>query len=335
MSSTMRCFWVEKSESGEIRAEVTEKPCSVLDQAKSDAPRVRIRVNLSSLNYKDALAATGHPGIVRHFPHIPGIDAVGAVVHSDSSDFSVGEEVLVTGNDLGVGHFGAWAEMIDVPAEWVLPLPKTLSPLEAMTLGTAGFTAAQCVQALIAHEITPDRGSIVVTGATGGVASVSIEILRKLGYSITAVTGKQEHHQALLDRGVDQVVTRSDFIDQTKRPLLGGKYAGGVDTVGGSMLETVLRSTAYRGCVTACGLTGGADLNITVHPFILRGITLCGIDSAMCPLPKRKVIWEKLAGEWKLAGLESLATQVPLEQTPAWVQRILAGGVSGRVVVGL
>ncbi|WP_146398188.1 YhdH/YhfP family quinone oxidoreductase [Planctomycetes bacterium CA13] len=335
----MRCFWVEKTESGEINTSVTEKPISILDDAKSgsktDSPHVRVRVNLSSLNYKDALAATGHPGIVRRFPHIPGIDSVGHVVASEDAAFAIGDEVIVTGNDLGVGHLGAWAEMIDVPSQWVLPLPKTLSPLEAMTLGTAGFTAAQSVQALISHGVTSDSGSVIVTGATGGVASISLEILNKLGYKTIAVTGKKEQHQSLLDRGVDEVLTRSDFVDKSNRPLLSGKYAGAIDTVGGSMLETVLKSISYRGCVTACGMAGGAELHTTVHPFILRGITLCGIDSAMCPMPKRKEIWEKLSGEWKLDGIESLTTKVPLEQTPAWVERILAGGVTGRVVVEL
>ncbi|TWU45753.1 putative acrylyl-CoA reductase AcuI [Novipirellula aureliae] len=344
MSDQMRCYFVDKDDQGNLIAGVTSKPISVLDDAAAaycaakskpgeTIPRVRIRVQLSSLNFKDAMAATGNPGIVRKFPHIPGIDSVGEVIASDDATFSVGDQVIVTGNDLGVGHFGGWAEFIDVPASWVLPLPNTLSPTEAMTLGTAGFTAAQSVMALLNHEVTPESGTILVTGATGGVASVSIEILRKLGFKIAAVTGKKDHHQSLIDRGVSEVLNRSDFIDDSKRPLLSGKYAGAIDTVGGSMLATVLKMISYRGCVAAMGVTGGAELNTTVHPFILRGITLAGIDSAMCPMPKRKIVWEKLSGDWKLDGLESLATLASLDQMPAWVERILAGGVSGRIVV--
>ncbi len=329
----MRCFWVEKSESGEVTSSLTDKPVSILDSSDTSEPRIRIQVEYSSLNYKDAMAATGHPGIVRHFPHIPGIDAVGRVIQSQDAAFPVGAEVIVTGNQLGVTHFGAWAEQIDVPVSWAVPLPESLTPLQSMALGTAGFTAAQCVAALIDHGVTPESGSVVVTGATGGVASLAISLLVKLGYSVVAVTGKQSEHEALKQRGVDHVLSRSEFIDDSRRPLLSAAYAGAVDTVGGTMLETLLRSTQYRGCVAACGLTGGAELNTTVYPLLLRGVTLCGIDSAMCPMPIRKKIWQRLSSDWKLDDLDSLTEIVPMDELSSMVSKILAGGMVGRAVI--
>lgn len=333
MTETIRCFWVDKNEAGEVQAAVTDKPVEILDAQPHESPGIRIRVELSSLNYKDALAATGHPGIVRTFPHIPGIDAVGTVIESPDSRYQPGERVIVTGNEFGVSHFGGWAEQIQVPPQWVVRLPESLTPLAAMSLGTAGFTAAQCVQALIAHEVTPEKGPVVVTGATGGVASIAIELLNKLGYRIIAVTGKEQQHAALRQRGVDEIIPRTEFIDESERPMLSGKYAGAVDTVGGSMLATLLKAAAYRSCVATCGMTGGTDLNTTVYPFILRGVTLAGIDAAACPMPNRIEIWDKLSGDWKLDGIESLVTRVPLSEIPQWVDTILAGQVSGRVVV--
>ncbi|WP_372724622.1 YhdH/YhfP family quinone oxidoreductase [Novipirellula sp.] len=329
----MRCFWVEKNESGEVSASLAEQPTSILDAAETTSPRIRIQVEYSSLNYKDALAATGNPGIVRKFPHIPGIDAVGRVMQSEDDSFQPGDAVIVTGNQLGVTHFGAWAEQIDVPSSWAVPLLDTLTPLQAMALGTAGFTAAQCVDALIDHGVAPESGPVVVTGATGGVASLAISLLLKLGYTVTAVTGKESEHANLKQRGVDTVLSRSEFVDESNRPLLSAAYAGAVDSVGGKMLETLLRSTSYRGCIAACGLTGGNELHTTVFPFLLRGITLCGIDSAMCPMPERKKIWQRLAGQWKLDDLDSLTQIYSMDQLASLVETILAGKMVGRAVV--
>lgn len=329
----MRCFWVEKSESGEVSASLTEQPTSILDAAETTSPRIRVQVEYSSLNYKDALAATGNPGIVRKFPHIPGIDAVGRVMQSEDDSFQPGDAVIVTGNQLGVTHFGGWAEQIDVPSSWAVPLPDSLTPVQAMALGTAGFTAAQCVAALIDHGVAPESGRVVVTGATGGVASLAISLLVKLGYTVTAVTGKQSEHANLKQRGVDTVLSRNEFVDESRRPLLSAAYAGAVDSVGGKLLETLLRSTSYRGCIAACGLTGGNELHTTVFPFLLRGITLCGIDSAMCPMPERKKIWQRLAGEWKLDDLDSLTQIYPMDQLASLVETILAGKMVGRAVV--
>ncbi|WP_442510719.1 YhdH/YhfP family quinone oxidoreductase [Novipirellula sp. SH528] len=329
----MQCFWVEKNDAGEVTSSITQQPTSILDASNSQSPRIRIQVEYSSLNYKDALAATGNPGIVRKFPHIPGIDAVGRVIQSADDDFQVSDQVIVTGNQLGVNCFGAWAEQIDVPSSWAVPLPDSLTPVQAMALGTAGFTAAQCVGALINHGVTPESGSVVVTGATGGVASLAISLLVKLGYSVVAVTGKESEHANLKKRGVEKVLTRSEFVDDSKRPLLSAAYAAAVDSVGGKMLETLLRTTSYRGCIAACGLTGGSELNTTVYPFLLRGITLCGIDSAMCPLPERQKIWQRLAGEWKLDDLDSLTQIYPMDQLKSLVSKILAGEMVGRAVI--
>ncbi len=331
----MRCYWVEKNESGKVTHQLAEKPFEVLESQRMDAQEkhVRIRVGFSSLNYKDAMAATGHTGIVRNFPHIPGIDAAGTVIESDDDRFIAGDSVLVTGYELGVNHFGGWAEEVYVPSGWVVTCPGTLSAYEAMSLGTAGFTAAQCVSALQSHAITPESGRVVVTGATGGVSTIAISILIKLGYDVVAVTGKLSQHEKLRSRGVAEVLTRDQFIDDSSKPLLKGNYAAAVDTVGGKFLETILKSISYRGCVTACGMTGGTEIHCTVFPFLLRGITLCGIDSAMCPMPSRLQIWQRLANDWKPDDLQTMTTTTSLDEIDFWVDRLLKGEVAGRVVV--
>ena len=327
-TDSFRCYLVRKSGSDAVEASIEHRP--VRDLPAGD---VLIRVTCSSLNYKDALAATGHPGIVKRFPHVPGIDVAGSVVSSDSPRFRGGEEVIVTGYELGSGRWGGWAELIRVPAEWVVPLPTGLTPAEAMTWGTAGFTAAQCVLSLQQHGITPDRGDVVVTGATGGVGSLSILLLARLGYQVTAVSGKADREPWLRELGATDVIGRQAVADESGRPLLASRWAGGIDTVGGVTLSTLLRSLQHRGCVAACGLVGGSDLPITVYPFILRGATLDGIDSAMCPYDRRVEIWSKLAGDWKADQLSRLATHVRLEGVGDAVQQMLAGQTTGRVIV--
>jgi acrylyl-CoA reductase (NADPH) len=296
---------------------------------------VTIKVAYSSLNYKDALAYQGHRGVVKQLPHIPGIDASGTVVASSSEKFQVGDQVLVTGYDLGQGHWGGWSELIRVPAEWIVPLPKSLTLREAMIYGTAGFTAAQSLLALQRNDVTPEMGEVVVTGASGGVGSLAVRMLAHLGYQTVAVTGKVEQHAALLACGAQRIVGRSEVSDDSSRPLLSATWAGAIDTVGGQILQTLLRSTRYGGCVTACGLVAGSDLSMTVYPFLLRGVSLCGIASADCPMEKRRQIWELLAGPWKPKNLDSLVTEVALEQLPQQVEHILAGKIVGRVVVKL
>jgi putative YhdH/YhfP family quinone oxidoreductase len=294
---------------------------------------VLIRVAYSSLNYKDALASQGHPGVVRSLPHVPGIDCSGVVEESSSPQFKPGDEVIVTGYELGSGHWGGYSEFVRVPAEWIVPLPAGLTIRESMIYGTAGFTAAQCVAAIIARGIEPKRGPVVVTGSTGGVGSIAVAILAKLGYEVEAVTGKAEQHDWLRKLGAHAILGREEIADDTDRPLLRSRWAAAVDTVGGKPLATILRSTQHRGCVSACGLVAGTDLHTTVYPFILRGVMLAGIDSANCPRPERLEMWQKLAGPWYINQLDSLADEITLDELPDRIEKILAGQIAGRTVV--
>jgi putative YhdH/YhfP family quinone oxidoreductase len=294
---------------------------------------VLIQVAYSSLNYKDALASQGHPGVVRSFPHVPGVDCAGTVVESSSADYRPGDEVLVTGYELGAGQWGGFAAYVRVPDDWIVPLPYGLPLRDAMIYGTAGFTAAQCVAAIAKHGIAPQRGPVVVTGATGGVGSLAVAILAKLGYEVAAATGKREQHDWLRRLGAQTILARDDVHDATDRPLLAARWAAAVDTVGGRPLNTILRSIDHRGCVAACGLVAGAELEITVYPFILRGVTLAGIDSAKCPRLERIEIWQTLAGPWRVDQLDAIAHEITLDELPDHVQKILAGQIVGRTVV--
>jgi putative YhdH/YhfP family quinone oxidoreductase len=315
---------------GNVTCSVTQRPTSELP-----AGDVLIRVEYSSLNYKDALAAKAHPGVVRKLPHVPGIDAAGEVLESSNPRFKPGDKVIATSYEIGAERWGGWSELLRVPAEWVLPLPEGLTTFAAMALGTAGITAALSAAALEEHGVTPDRGEVVVTGATGGVGSLSVMLLAKLGYRVVAVTGKREQEAQLRQWGATTIAGRDEMLAPAEKPLLSIKYAGGIDTVGGLMLSTLLRRIDHYGCVAACGLVGGADLPITVHPFILRGVTLAGISTMGTPYPRRTEIWRRLARPWKLALPASTIFTIGLEQTPAEVDRILAGNVVGRVVVDL
>lgn len=330
LPEALRCYLVRKTGNDKVEAGIEQRPLRELP-----AGDVLIRVRYSSLNYKDALAATGHPGVVRKFPHVPGIDSAGEVVESGSPAFKAGDAVIMTGHELGAERWGGWAEYVRVPAEWVVPVPNGLTIEESMILGTAGFTAAQCVYALQHHDVRPGSGEVLVTGATGGVGSIAVMILAKLGYRVAAVTGKADRNDWLRGLGAARIVSRDAAVDATARPLLSATYAGGVDTVGGPTLGTLLRSLQHRGCVAACGLVGGADLPVTVYPFILRGVTLAGIDSAWCPAERRREMWRLLAGDWKPSGLAHLATFIGLDQLGDAVQEILGGQVAGRVVVRL
>jgi putative YhdH/YhfP family quinone oxidoreductase len=321
-------FVVRKDAGGRVTGGVEH-----LSSDKLPTGDVLIRVAYSSLNYKDALASQGHPGVVRTLPHVPGIDCAGTVEESTSPDYRPGDEVIVTGYDLGSGHWGGYAEFVRVPADWIVPLPSGLTLRETMVYGTAGFTAAQCVAAIIARGIEPGRGPIVVTGSTGGVGSVAVAILAKLGYEVEAVTGKREHHDWLHKLGARTILDRNEVLDDSDRPLLGSRWAAAVDTVGGKPLATILRSTRHRGCVAACGLVAGTDVPLTVYPFILRGVMLAGIDSANSPRPERLEMWEKLAGPWHVNQLDSIADEITLDELPDRIQKILAGQIVGRTVV--
>jgi putative YhdH/YhfP family quinone oxidoreductase len=323
------CYLVDKDASGRVEASVTRQPTEALP-----AGDVLIEVAWSSLNYKDALSAQGHPGVTRKFPHVPGIDLAGCVLDSRSSAYRPGDEVLITGYDQGMNHWGGFAGLARVPAEWVVPLPTGLSLRESMIYGTAGFTAALSVDALQAHGITPEHGEVLVTGASGGVGCLAVAILAHLGYRVVAVTGKPEAAELLVGRlGAARTIARSEVDDSSSKPLLATRWAGAIDTVGGNMLATVLRSTDRGGCVAACGLVGGTDLKLTVYPFILRGVTLAGIDSAECPREKRLAMWSQLAGAWKPPNLAAVAHEVTLDGLSAKIADILAGRILGRVLV--
>ncbi len=329
-----RCLLVDKDPISQDST-ATRSTVVSLPRSRLTAAAVTIRVEYSSLNYKDALAFQGHRGVVKTLPHVPGIDAAGVVVASQSHRFKLGDKVIVTGYDLGQGSWGGWSQLISVPEDWVVFQPTNLTSREAMMLGTAGFTAAQSVMALQRNGVEPASGEVVVTGASGGVGSLAVRLLAHLGYNVVAVTGKSEQHDALLKIGAKRVLERREFSDDTPRPMLSAVWAGAIDTVGGGLLSVLLRSTKYGGCVTACGLVAGSQLEMTVYPFLLRGISLCGIASADCPYDKREKLWDLLANSWKPANLSELVTEVELQQIPAQVERILAGKVVGRIVLRL
>jgi len=321
------CYLVTKDEAG-VRGEITTK--SIADLPPGE---LLVEVGYSSLNFKDALSASGNPAVTRKFPHVPGIDAAGTVVSCSTSDFQPGDKVLVTGHDLGQNTWGGMAGYVRVPAAWALKLPTNLDPRTAMIYGTAGLTAAQCVEALIARGVKPESGEVVVTGASGGVGSIAVGLLAKLGYDVAAVTGKPEARELLTRLGAKQFLSREEVEDMTTKPLLKSRFAGAVDTVGGMTLATLVRSMNRLGVVAACGLVGGVDVPLTVMPFILRGVDLVGIDSVEAPRAQRERIWSNLGGDWSLLLLDSLVTEVTLAGVPEQVAKILQGGVTGRVIV--
>jgi acrylyl-CoA reductase (NADPH) len=296
---------------------------------------VLIQVMYSSLNYKDALSATGNRGVTRTYPHTPGIDAAGLVAESSHPAFRAGDPVLVTGYDLGMNTSGGFGRYVRVPADWVVKLPENLSLKESMIYGTAGFTASLSVLKIVEHGLTPNSGDILVTGATGGVGCLAVSILSKIGYSITAATGKSDQYDFLRNLGAKAVISRADIEDNSQRPLLKARWAGVVDTVGGNILASTLKSTFQRAAVTCCGNVASPNFAATVYPFILRGITLYGIDSASTPMPLRQKIWQKIAGEWKISHLDFLHTEIPLESLEHAIDQMLSGGQRGRVIVNL
>jgi len=291
-----------------------------------------VRVHYSSLNYKDALSSSGNKGVTRSYPHTPGIDAAGVVVSCEDHRFKEGDEVIVTSYDLGMNTDGGFGEYICVPSEWAVPLPQGLTLKEAMIYGTAGLTAGMSILRLT-ESVKPEDGPIIVSGATGGVGSLSVAILSKLGYKVSAITGKEAAREYLLNLGATEVVNRADFEALGSKPLLKPKYAGGIDTVGGVILENILKSTTPMGRVTCCGNAGSPSLNMTVFPFILRGISLIGIDSQNYPMEYRLKVWEKLAGPWKPESLMEAYEEVSLEGLDDKIALILQGKIKGRVLV--
>ncbi len=293
-----------------------------------------VRVRYSSLNYKDALSATGNKGVTRAFPHTPGIDAAGEVVESADAALLAGQAVIVTGYDLGMNTPGGFGEYVRVPSGWLVKLPDGLSLRESMVLGTAGFTAALCVNKLREHGVRPESGEVLVTGATGGVGSLAVTILAKLGYTVAAVTGKEDAHEWLKRIGAHPILSRAEATDLA-RPMLKERWGGAVDTVGGDILATAIKSTRRNGCVACCGLVQSSTLTTSVFPFILRGVTLAGVDSVETEMPLRARMWAQLSGEWKPApdAFDAIAREVVLDKLEPEIDSILYGRIRGRVLV--
>lgn len=295
---------------------------------------VLINVQYSSLNYKDALSASGNKGVTRKYPHTPGIDAAGVVTESSNPSFKSGEQVLVTGYDLGMNTAGGYAEYIRVPEDWVVKLPENLNLRESMIYGTAGFTAALSCFKLMGSGVAPDKGPVLVTGATGGVGSIALSILVKGGYDVVAVNGIIDEKEYLLELGAKEVISIEEADDQSGRPLLKPRWAGAIDTVAGNLLSTAIKTTQYGGAVTCCGNVGSTELHSSIFPFILNGITLLGIDSVNCPVDMRMKVWNKLASDWKLDHLEKITTELPsLEALDERIGLILEGKNRGRAIV--
>ena len=295
---------------------------------------VVIKAEYSSVNYKDALAATGTGKILRRFPLIGGIDVAGTVSSSVDRRFREGDRVLVTGYDLGVAQDGGYGAFVRVPGDWVVRLPDGLAPRDAMILGTAGFTAGLAIVRLERNGLAPAQGPVAVTGATGGVGSVAIAALARLGYHVTAISGKDDARDYLMSLGAREILSRTTLTMGT-RPLEAARWAGAIDAVGGDMLAWLTRTTNYWGSIASTGLTGGVELRTTVMPFILRGVSLIGIDSAMCPMPIRSEVWRRLATDMKPADLNAIAHEITLDGLSAAFETLLAGKARGRFVVNL
>ncbi len=296
---------------------------------------ILIRVDYAALNYKDALSASGNKGVTKHYPHTPGVDACGKIEESENPDFPVGMDVLVTSYDLGMNTNGAFAEYISVPSEWIVPLPEGITPLDAITLGTAGYTAALALHKMELNGQHPDMGEIVVTGASGGVGSMAISLSHKAGYRVIASSGKQEHYPWLKMLGAKRCINRDEVSDESSRPLLSTGWAGAIDTVGGNTLATLLKRCARNGNVASCGLVASSELDTTVFPFILNGVNLLGIDSAETLKPLRLKIWERLATDLKPENIDRLRLVVRLEEIPHYMDDILEGETVGRIIADL
>ena len=318
---------VDENASGEYSSEIKE-----FDLSNLPAGDILIKVSYSSVNYKDALSFSGNKGVTQKFPHTPGIDASGEVVESNHSEFPVGTKVIVTGYDLGMNTFGGFGEYIRVPSDWVIKLPDSLSEKEAMAWGTAGLTAALCVDKLINNQVSKTK-PILVSGATGGVGSIAISLLSKLGYQVHALTSKVDRFEYLKALGAHDVVLREDFIDDSKRPLLKPKYSGAVDVAGGTVLASILKVIDYQGVVACCGLVASPSLNTTVLPFILRDISLLGVDSVELPLARKKGVWVKIATEWQLKDLLSSCTEISKSELSETMTQMLKGNISGRFIL--
>mgnify|MGYP000641567895 FL=1 len=328
--STYKAFEVREETEKKFVGAIVEK--SALELVEGS---VSIEVHYSSVNYKDALSASGSKAVTREYPHVPGIDAAGTVLASTDSNFAVGDEVVVTGYDLGMNTAGGFGQQVTVPGGWVTKLPVGLSLRDSMVLGTAGLTAGLCVNKLLLNGITPEAGKVLVTGATGGVGIIACALLVKLGFEVVASTGKLAEAAKLTALGVSEVISREAFSEENPRPMLKESYAAAVDVAGGTTLVNVIKSLSYGGSVAACGLVDSPALSATVLPFILRGVNLLGVDSVELPLAQKQQIWNLFANEWALTDIDSLAETIVLAELPAVLAKVLAGGAIGRYVLDL
>ncbi len=327
---SFKALQTRETEQGGFETRVIERQLDELP-----AGEVLIRVHYSSLNYKDALSASGNRGVTRAYPHTPGIDAAGVVAESSVGEFAEGDEVIVTGYDLGMNTAGGYGQYIRVPAAWVIKRPHGLSLRDAMILGTAGLTAALCLDKLEQAGLEPGAGPVLVSGASGGVGSLAVALLSSLGYQVTAATGKAEQADFLRRLGAQDIVDRAALQAGTEKPLLKEQWAGAIDTVGGDILFNIVKSLRRGASVACCGLTAGVQFQASVLPFILRGVNLLGVDSVEIPLVVKASMWDKLSVQWRLHNLDKLAEEVSLDTLPGALERILAGGQTGRVLVRL
>ena len=293
-----------------------------------------LKTDYSSINYKDALAATGAGRILRRFPLIGGIDAAGTIISSADQRYQAGSQVLVTGHDLGVSVDGGFSEYVRVPADWVVPVPDGFTTRDVMAIGTAGFTAALSIIQMERNGLRPENGSVIVTGSTGGVGSLAVHLLATLGYEVTALTGKNGAHEYLRTLGAAHVISRGE-LEMGTRPLEKAQWAGAVDPVGGNILAWLTRTMKPGGCIASSGLTAGVELNTTVMPFILRGVNLLGIDSVLCAKDRRHEAWQRLATDMKPTQLETIIHEIPLKTLPEVIGDLLKSSVTGRYVVAI
>tara|TARA_B000000437_G_C11648333_1_gene306535 strand:+ start:111 stop:1094 length:984 start_codon:yes stop_codon:yes gene_type:complete len=320
-----KAYLVEEN-NGEYIGSVKELDTPVLQEG-----RLLIKVKYSSLNYKDALAATGAKGVVRSYPFVPGVDVAGVIIESSSDDFIPGDEVIATGYKIGMAEFGGFGEIVHLPSEWVVKLPENLSLYNAMCHGTAGITAAECVNKIIKGGIS-NTLPVLVSGATGGVGSIAVSLLSKLGYEVHAITGKPDENEKLTSMGATKIIARNDFMSEPLKPLDKAVYSSAVDTVGGEMLAKMVSMISNHGIVSCCGNVGGAMFTSSVFPFILRGVQLSGVDSAESPIDLKKELWNFLANEWQI-DLNNQTKTVNIKEIDNEIKKILDGGQIGRVVI--
>lgn len=330
MMTYFKALVVRMSEDKQFTRSIEEKKIDDLPEGD-----VLVRVKYSSLNYKDGLSCVGTRGITRNYPHTPGVDAAGVIESSASPEFKEGDSVIVTSYDLGMNTSGGFGQYIRVPSNWVVSLPEGISLREGMIYGSAGFTAGLAMNSFLNLSLTPENGPMVVTGATGGVGSVAIAILARLGFKVMASTGKPKAEKFLKELGASEIIDREAVNDDSGKALIKQSWAGGVDTVGGNTLSTLIKACNAGGAIATTGNVASPELPITVFPFILRGVNLLGIDSQNTPMPLRKKVWEKIAGEWKPQNLEKIVTECTLDQIDNEIDTILNGGQTGRVLINL